>query len=572
MSTNNRLLEILAVWDQLIADMVGTNGEDCTNAFLKFDEAMDIFYSYFDNVDRPYLNTDRDKLQYALLHEEWGLCVCIVTFEETNERLIILRPEIFELDTFFDYVAQRKLIQKCKPRTSLDKLLVQRILSTLDSEWDRKVARVLLGIDPTRSQLEELGISEDDISKNTQKVMDVVEEIASSAAVAAEQVKTQLEGRKKTLTDTIKIKQDLPERKRFASPDHIILDEESSIKDMIEKASDIDSLLSEKNASYKKRLNLMRKWEANQILEENRVKCRKLGNLGAPRKLDDEDETFLAMCIEDKSTYHGSRHDLVMYTNRRVKSRDLLKIANYRLLKAGKQMIKSATTVYNRCKPKIQRSKQAANHIGKGLLCFKKLPQAEDKDNENTHYQRAHVKNVKLALFSEASDNSKEVSVIQSMDGKAYLRPGTGEGYAGVRNQKMLTLSDMEKARKLPKYDWQQKLVYQTPASHRVMVKTSSKDSEGVKKLINESDSHFVLIRPKSIIGSSGMVWASESVRFWHSNQFAFEVKAEYIDSPVYSKSFGAYCTILHDCAFQFKDMTVDEDPDKLCSKDQSKQ
>ena len=152
---------------------------------------------------------------------------------------------------------------------------------------------------------------------------------------------------------------------------------------------------------------------------------------------------------------------------------------------------------------KKQRSKQAANHISKGLLCFKKPPKAEDKDNENTHYQRAHVKNVKLALFSEASNNPKELSVIHSMDDKAFLRPGTGEGFAGVRNKKNLTLSDVEKARKLPKYDWPEKLVYQTPTSHRVMEKTSSKDSEGAEKLINEFDSHFVFIRPKSIIGSS---------------------------------------------------------------------
>jgi hypothetical protein len=80
--------------------------------------------------------------------------------------------------------------------------------------------------------------------------------------------------------------------------------------------------------------------------------------------------------------------NLVMYTNRRVKSRDLLNIANYRLLKSGKKMIKYATTVYNRCKPKNKRSIQAKKHIGKGLMCFKKPPKAEDKDNENTHYQR----------------------------------------------------------------------------------------------------------------------------------------------------------------------------------------
>ena len=72
--------------------------------------------------------------------------------------------------------------------------------------------------------------------------------------------------------------------------------------------------------------------------------------------------------------------------------------------------------------------------------------------------------------------------------------------------------------------------------------------------------------------GSSGTVWASESVRLWHSHQFAIQIKPEYIDSPGYSKSFGTLCTTLHDCTFQFQDMTVDDDLDKLHSKGQSKQ
>ena len=45
--------------------------------------------------------------------------------------------------------------------------------------------------------------------------------------------------------------------------------------------------------------------------------------------------------MEDKATYHGRRHDFVMYTNRRVKSRDLTNIANKRLKDAGKRLIKS---------------------------------------------------------------------------------------------------------------------------------------------------------------------------------------------------------------------------------------
>ena len=54
------------------------------------------------------------------------------------------------------------------------------------------------------------------------------------------------------------------------------------------------------------------------MFEECRVKRRAIINPGRPSLLDSDDEEFVAKSIEDKATYHGRRHDLVMYTNRRV--------------------------------------------------------------------------------------------------------------------------------------------------------------------------------------------------------------------------------------------------------------
>lgn len=46
---------------------------------------------------------------------------------------------------------------------------------------------------------------------------------------------------------------------------------------------------------------------ADNLLEETRIKCRKLGQ-GAHRKVDSNDEEFVVKCIEDKATSHGRRH------------------------------------------------------------------------------------------------------------------------------------------------------------------------------------------------------------------------------------------------------------------------
>ena len=62
-------------------------------------------------------------------------------------------------------------------------------------------------------------------------------------------------------------------------------------------------------------------------------------------------------------------------------------------------IVKSATTAWNRSKPRNKRSHQARKHIGKGLFCTKKPPKAEDKNNVNTHHQRAHARNIQRFLF-----------------------------------------------------------------------------------------------------------------------------------------------------------------------------
>ena len=127
----------------------------------------------------------------------------------------------------------------------------------------------------------------------------------------------------------------------------------------------------------------------------------------------------------------------------------------------NKKLSKSFTPVYNRARPGNSRSIQAKQHKGKGLFCTKKPPKAEDIDNENTHYQRAHVKNIKMAFYSKKAEHSSNLCFMQSIDDKAYLRPGTSEGFMNARNQRIFIVNDVNRARQLSKYDWPQRLVYQ---------------------------------------------------------------------------------------------------------------
>ena len=55
------------------------------------------------------------------------------------------------------------------------------------------------------------------------------------------------------------------------------------------------------------------------------------------------------------------------------------------------------------------------------------------------------MRNVKLAFFGQHAENISSYCLMQSIDDKAYLCPGTSEGFSNARNQRILTMTDAEK-------------------------------------------------------------------------------------------------------------------------------
>ena len=161
------------------------------------------------------------------------------------------------------------------------------------------------------------------------------------------------------------------------------------------------------------------------IVKRYRVGMRKSSS-GRPKELDETDERFVLECIESKSTAHGRRHDAVMYTGKRVKKRDFLKIANFSRVRRGLKPIRSATTVYNRGRPRNKRSTQSKLHLGLALFCTKKPPKLQDKENVLTHYQRAFKRNILHTRCGPAEKSDANLFI--SRDDKAYICPGTGTG------------------------------------------------------------------------------------------------------------------------------------------------
>lgn len=493
---------LLYVFDQLFLPVQDANAKTRIRSSIPFQEALEYFLAFQPHHSGARSKYQRVAFREALLHEKHGLRINIIRITEGFE-YVALRPDEVDLESFLLDIFSACSTKSGHSALVLDKETVQGIVTTMDSEWDKICLRVIL-----RSIF-----SRDNLPSMTERVKFVVEEVKNANEAAADLVRLRLNSKKEKLEKEIKEKENLLQKKTNVWSSKTLEEIQSEVQKLKEKVEDTEGLLhSQPTKSNYQRKRQMLKRQASSLIECNRLKRRKLSNQGPKPKLDEEDEDFIAKAIEDKSSYHGRRHDTVLYTGQRVKKKNLLSIANYRLAQRGKKLIQSATTVYNRARPRNKRSLQAKRHCGKGLFCWKKPPKGEENTNENTHYQRAHVKNIKRRFWGARNSSARKFCFMRSTDDKAYLRPGTSEGFDKARNLRILTLSDHTKARKLPKYDWPEKMVYVTLGSHRVFTK-SSVMNETEEKLITEDNRHYVFVRPKAIVGSSGTVWASETVR-----------------------------------------------------------
>ena len=114
---------------------------------------------------------------------------------------------------------------------------------------------------------------------------------------------------------------------------------------------------------------------------------------------------------------------------------------------------------------------QAKQHLGLSLFCTKKPPKTGDNDNELTHHQRSHKKNIIDFHCHESKKEETKFFLEISMDDKAYLCPSTGTGTRSARNQRIFQPTDNSISRKLPKYDFPVGMVNVTPSTYRIMTK-----------------------------------------------------------------------------------------------------
>jgi hypothetical protein len=248
---------------------------------------------------------------------------------------------------------------------------------------------------------------------------------------------------------------------------------------------------------------------------------------GAKRKLTESDDEFVASMFSEHAGYHGLRNTVTEFIgtvdrNKRIKLEDVRKYYNLRRSERGEVRI-STSTARRRLAPRKKNSHASKSHIGKCLISVAVPPRTGDSSNENTHYARKFRSNLEKSLFSHLQFlpgiryiSSPSKVLFKSKDDAHYVAPGTKDGFEKARQKKIYCPKDKGEKFGIPKYDFPDSTLYQTPGSHRILQKIPQVTSEDgpEEKLARDPnwDHHNVYIRPKISQDSSGLTWSSEDV------------------------------------------------------------
>ena len=144
----DKISGLLALLDELTAQFQARDGREYATTILAFDYAIELYLGYQTGYV-PNTATQDIKTQFTetLLNSNAGLFVSIIRLSSLGKSYIVLRPPDGNMEPALDFILEElNNQQEEKNRFDLNLETVHSILSTMDSEWNKKVECVLLGV------------------------------------------------------------------------------------------------------------------------------------------------------------------------------------------------------------------------------------------------------------------------------------------------------------------------------------------------------------------------------------------------------------------------------------------
>ena len=230
----------------------------------------------------------------------------------------------------------------------------------MDTEFDRGVFKSILSLILTKETLNNLGIHPDIAKRRLSTFESVLKDLENSEIASEDMLKLRISAKAKKIEEKLEKAENAIRSRRYSEKRRSDFEMRKNV--LTERLTCYEDLVSQKTKYSKQRFNQAKKRIAKDLVNQNRLKKRKLG-AGPPSLLSEEDGQFIAKAIESKSTAHERRQGATLYLHYRVKYEDLLSLANYFLAKRGKRLIRSVSTVYLRARPERLNTIEGRRHM-----------------------------------------------------------------------------------------------------------------------------------------------------------------------------------------------------------------
>ena len=152
---------------------VSENNEISRLSYMNLEDAFTLFLSYHEDTTEYSIRDPHRRKQFKelLCHSNYGVGVYIASGE-----YILLKSRDVDLEFFLTHILSSKKDNFCNRVDLNDEIFIEDLLNAMDTAFDKKVAKVILGAIKRRSELEEVGIGSK-IEEYTKDVLDIAERI-----------------------------------------------------------------------------------------------------------------------------------------------------------------------------------------------------------------------------------------------------------------------------------------------------------------------------------------------------------------------------------------------------------
>ena len=440
---------------------------------------------------------------------------------------------------------------------------VPTLMKLLSTAKDRAILVFALSsiVSPTRLALL-LGMQHQHTQKVKKKVEKFLNEVEGKQEEAEKESQKHIEGIISRLQ--MEIEQDAKDlsSKRMRLDEEEIESRNADVKRKIQRKK---RLQEDSKQKAKKRVaqRLFKNWKKQLISQQGKAKGQFRIDRGAEKAIYE----VLQEQLQAHRRRWGEEGTGYLEYEKRIHSKEMQRIANRFLKKAGKKVVLSKETVRSWGKCRNKRSRQSKQHRGLNLWAHLRAEKKQQNKHINIHYNRAHIKNYTRFAFGRSSVvHGKNLVIRRAIDDKAYIRCGTSEGFCRPLHTPVQINTDPNSQFKLPTADYPDPVGYVSPGVILLVNNMKETEHKGSDKFVSDGVSIYVNCKPKHVYPSTATNWSNDlflaRYRFQYEHEMSFDGNSCNLNKECLVE-ISPYLVAVRDSIFQFELMTIKEDYEK---------